>query len=287
MASPSAGPRRYRGLPDRCGQRRSRCYSRRSRPQSARSQRRGTPSAQTKPMTVARRQLVAGAVLLCGFIYVFLELLAARAWVNPPYDWAVNFISDLGYSDCAVVKGLRICSPLHPLMNLGFMIQGIVFVVGALLVVRVIVYRRAWRWLVDTLMVASGIGTFFVGVFHQSLALSAAGLNWLHIAAATVAIGPGNVGILLLGVLAARTVHWRSYGFAILAVGVFGVISSLLLISGLTLGVGKGFVERLAVYPLNTWTIGTGVGLAVLGIRDRMKTRRAQRPLSSLARQQR
>ena len=186
----------------------------------------------------------------------------------------MNYISDLGFSDCAEVAGLKICSPLHPLMNLGFMIQGLVFLIGALLVVRVIVERRSLRWIVDTLMVVSGIGTIFVGVFHQSLALSAAGLNGLHVAAAVLAIGPGNVGIVLFGILAARTENWRGYGLAILSVGSLGIVSSLCLIVGFDFGIGKGFVERMAVYPLNTWTIGTGVGLTVLGIRDRRRDHR-------------
>ena len=30
-----------------------------------------------------------------------LEFIAAMAWVDPPYDWAANFISDLGFADCA------------------------------------------------------------------------------------------------------------------------------------------------------------------------------------------
>ncbi|MBC7519430.1 MAG: DUF998 domain-containing protein [Microbacteriaceae bacterium] len=225
-------------------------------------------------MSLSRRQLLAGGVFLLGFVYVIIEVLAARAWVNPPYNWALNYISDLGYSDCARVLGRQICSPLHPLMNLGFMIQGLVFVIGALLVVRVIVERRSLRWIVDTLLVTSGVGTFFVGVFHQSLALSAAGLNWLHFTAATLAIGPGNVGIVLLGILAARTIHWRSYGIAILSVGLIGVVSSLLLVAGFDFGIGKGFIERIAVYPLNTWTIGSGVGLTVVGVRDFMHTKR-------------
>ena len=227
-------------------------------------------------MSYARRQLLAGGVLLLGFVYVVIEVLAARAWVNPPYNWAMNYISDLGFSDCAEVSGKQICSPLHPLMNLGFMIQGLVFTVGALLVVRVIVERRSLRWIIDALLVTSGVGTFLVGVFHQSLALRAAGLNWLHLTAATLAIGPGNVGIVLLGVLAARTVHWRGYGIAILSIGVIGIASSLCLIAGFDLGIGKGFVERIAVYPLNTWTIGSGVGLTVVGIRGLSRARRGR-----------
>ena len=83
-----------------------------------------------------RRLLVAGSILMLGFVYLAFEFIAAMAWADPPYDWARNFISDLGFSDCAVVDGDRICSPLHPLMNAGLLIQGTIFTIGSILVVR-------------------------------------------------------------------------------------------------------------------------------------------------------
>ena len=47
--------------------------------------------------------------MLFGFIYLVFEFIAAMAWVDPPYDWAQNYISDLGFSDCATVDDRRIC----------------------------------------------------------------------------------------------------------------------------------------------------------------------------------
>lgn len=219
-------------------------------------------------MPLHRRERVAGIILLFGFVYLTFELVAAMAWTDPPYDWARNFISDLGFSDCATVDGDRICSPLHPLMNAGFLVQGTVFTIGSILVGRLILDPGFWRRVVTVLMVTSGVGTFFVGVFHQSLALSAAGLNWLHLLAATLAIGAGNIGIVLLGALAIRSVEWRFYGIAVLVIGVVGLVASVLLALGVDPGIGIGTVERIAVYPLNTWTVGTAVGLLVKSARD-------------------
>lgn len=226
-------------------------------------------------MTSERRQRFAGVVLLFGLVYIVFEFIAASAWVDPPYDWAKNFISDLGFSDCAVVDGDRICSPLHPLMNAGFMVQGTVFTVGGLLVVRLVLERMWERVAVGILLVASGVGTFFVGIFHQSLALYEAGLNGLHLLAATLAIGPGNVGILLLGILAIRHREWHGYAIAVALLGVAGLVSSVLLVQEIDFGLGIGLIERFAVYPLNAWTIGTGVGLVVKGYRDRMRAAKA------------
>lgn len=220
---------------------------------------------------------MAGIILLFGFVYLAFELIAAMAWIDPPYDWARNYISDLGFADCATVDGDRICSPLHPLMNAGFLVQGTVFTIGSILVGRFILDRGFPRIVVTGLMVTSGVGTFFVGIFHQSLALSAAGLNWLHLLAATLAIGAGNIGILLLGALAIRTAEWRLYGIAVLTIGVVGLIASVMLALRVDPGFGIGTVERIAVYPLNTWTVGTAVGLLVKSVRDaRRFTRRAE-----------
>ncbi len=219
-------------------------------------------------MPLHRRERVAGVILLFGFVYLLFEVIAATAWVDPPYDWARNYISDLGFSDCATVNDRRICSPLHPLMNAGFLVQGTVFTIGSVLVVRMIVGPGILRKVVTGLMVTSGVATALVGVFHQSLALSAAGLNWLHVTSATLAIGAGDVGIVVLGVCALRSAQWRLYGAAVLAIGIVGVVAAVLLAADADLGIGIGAVERVAVYPLNTWTVGTAVGLLVKSIRD-------------------
>ncbi len=229
-------------------------------------------------MTPERRRLIPGVVLLFGLVYVVFEFVAASAWVSPPYDWARDFISDLGYSGCGVDDGPAACSPLHPLMNAGFLVQGTVFSIGGVLVTRLVVTGTVWRRIIACLLVVSGVGTFFVGVFHLSPELTASGFGWLHFSSATLAIGPGNLGILLLGLRAIPRPPWRGYGIAIVVLGAFGLISSAVLLSPAADTLGLGLVERLAVYPLNVWTIGTGVGLIVASLRWSMRTRAAAVP---------
>ena len=227
-------------------------------------------------MSPARTQRIAGVVLLFGFVYLAFEFIAAMAWVDPPYDWAANYISDLGFADCAVVEGMRLCSPLHPLMNAGFLVQGTVFTIGSVLVVRLMLTEHWKRVLVGSLLVLSGAGTFLVGIFHQSLGLYDAGLNVFHVLAAFLAIGAGNIGIVLLGLLVLGQREWRGYGIAVVVIGAIGIAAGLLLLARNDLGLGIGVIERIAVYPLNAWTIGTGVGLLVKGIRDRRRLARAR-----------
>ena len=193
-------------------------------------------------MSPARSQRNAGIVLLFGFVYLAFEFIAAMAWVDPRYDWAANYIS----------------------------------AIGSILVVRLMLPEHWMRVLVGTLLVLSGAGTFLVGIFHQSLGLYEAGLNGFHVFAAFLSIGAGNIGILLLGLLVLGEREWRGYGIAVVAIGVIGIAAGLLLLARNDLGLGIGVVERIAVYPLNAWTIGTGVGLLVKGVRDRRRLARAR-----------
>lgn len=229
-------------------------------------------------MTQPNRQLTAGIVLLFGLVYLVFESIAAAAWVDPPYDWARNFISDLGFADCAVVDGNRLCSPLHSLMNAGLLVQGTVFTIGGLLVTRVTLDSTRRRVTVGILLASSGVGTFFVGVLHQGVAFEAAGLDPLHLAAAALSIGAGNAGILLLGVFTVGKVSWRGYGIASIVLGSAGLTAGVLLRLGIDAGLGYGFVERIAVYPLNAWTVGSGVYLLAKSVRERRYALTRSRP---------
>ncbi|MEY2848985.1 MAG: hypothetical protein RI885_1650 [Actinomycetota bacterium] len=224
-----------------------------------------------------RRRLIPGVVLLFGFVYIVFEFIAASAWVAPPYDWARDFISDLGYSGCGAADGPAPCSPLHPLMNAGLMVQGTIFTVGSVMVTRLVVVGAGWRIAVGSFLVVSGVGTFFVGVFHLSPELTASGFGWLHFLSATLAIGPGNAGILLLGLRAIPRPAWRGYGIAIVVLGAFGLVAGVVLLTPSADALGLGLVERLSVYPLNVWTIGTGVGLLVASARWSIRARRSMR----------
>ncbi|MGI4858954.1 MAG: hypothetical protein ACRYHA_18945, partial [Janthinobacterium lividum] len=65
------------------------------------------------------------AFLLAGVQYLLAETVSAAAWVAPRYDYARNYISDLGVADCGeVFHGRLICSPRHALMNGAFVVEG-------------------------------------------------------------------------------------------------------------------------------------------------------------------
>ena len=115
--------------------------------------------------------------LVAGVAYPSLEAVAAHAL--PHYDYAHDFISDLGRPD----------SPLSPIMNAAFVIQGVSFFVGAVLVARA-GYGRTRLFVACAALNAIG------NVTVASVPSGATGIAWVHVTGAVLAILGGNVAIL-------------------------------------------------------------------------------------------
>lgn len=63
--------------------------------------------------------------VLGGLQYLLAEKITALSWTTPFYSYVANYISDLGVAQCGVMPdGRDLCSPLHAVMNGGFMIEG-------------------------------------------------------------------------------------------------------------------------------------------------------------------
>src|ERR1700722_19315337 len=67
-----------------------------------------------------------------GVQYFVVQLLVALRW-SPPYSISRNTISDLGNTACGSWNGRYVCSPLHDLMNLSFIVLGITMLLGSVL----------------------------------------------------------------------------------------------------------------------------------------------------------
>ena len=87
---------------------------------------------------------LAGATFILGpALYLAAEAITAAAWKTPSYSYADNWISDLRSATAGEFQGRELDSPLHVVMNSGFIIQGILFglisiVVGAFGLVSVV-----------------------------------------------------------------------------------------------------------------------------------------------------
>ncbi|MBX3098387.1 MAG: DUF998 domain-containing protein [Salinibacterium sp.] len=220
-----------------------------------------------------RTRLGGIAFLSAAVAYLLAETVAAAAWVSPRYDYAMNYISDLGVPGCGIeYSGRYLCSPFAPLMNAGFIVDGVLFMVASFLLARHL--SRRWRGIFLTVAVLHGVGNVIVGLFDETTGSLAAGLPHTHVIGATLAILFGNVTAIVAGSWGIRAGH--RIGWVALALGIVGVIAfAVLAVDGL--GMPEGLVERVAVYPITSFELLAGA-VAVLAS-GRMSARTVAGPL--------
>ncbi|MCW6508125.1 DUF998 domain-containing protein [Lichenifustis flavocetrariae] len=211
---------------------------------------------------MAGRRNAAGAIVLvaCGQ-YLVAEGIAAAAWREPPYSYLNNYISDLGVTACG---GNGPCSPLHAVMNIGFLLSGVLAIAAALLLAPLWM-RPGWGLALAALAALHGIGSIIVGLVHSEPG-AAHGTPHLHVLGAYAAILGGNLALIVAGFGLRRdaTVCWfRAAG---LALGAFGFFSG----AGLVFlkGFPAGLLERGAVDTITVWEIVAGTTLVAALLRS-------------------
>jgi hypothetical membrane protein len=207
----------------------------------------------------ARTRIALGAALwvVAAAGYLFLEAAAAAAF-KPGYSYRSNYISDLGLASGHLLHGRMIDSPRAYLMHAAFYLQGILFLLGAVLIVGVPESRRARIFL--GLMVANAIGNVIVGTVHSGA---------VHVTGAALAIVGGNAAILagsaVIGM--ARDRPWyRSISKLIAVLGLLNLI--MLMINMTTFGANllpDGAWERGGVYSITLWQLITAACLLIGG----------------------
>ncbi|MBG6054793.1 putative membrane protein [Salinibacterium sp. CAN_S4] len=196
----------------------------------------------------------ANAMLLAGLQYLAAETVSAAVF-TPAYDYAENYISDLGVADCGTVySGREICSPLAGLMNAGFIVDGALFFIGSVLLATL--FSGALRYVFLAAALLHGIGNVIVGLFDETTP-AVGGAPSIHVVGALLAILFGNVAAILAGASALRHGR-RALGAAGIALGSLGIVS-LVLLGFDGVGLPEGLVERFSVYPITASEILFGV----------------------------
>lgn len=203
------------------------------------------------------------ALIACGQYFV-AELVVASAWNDPDYSWSVNFISDLGMTECLRLPDRAICSPRHALMNTSLLLQGVLVLLAVTTLARQL--GRWARGVPAVLLVTHSVGLFLVGLFPGS-AERVTGTDppgtVLHTIGAVLAILAGNLAAVTTGVVLIRR-RCRPWGVWSVALGGIGLVAALLS-THTDLGLGQGGMERLAADPIPLWLCTTGVYLALRG----------------------
>jgi hypothetical membrane protein len=193
---------------------------------------------------IRRRQYAVSAAIAwisAGLAYLTLEAVAAAAF-QPHYNYAHNFISDLGIPSSD--------SPLAWLMNTAFGVQGTLFLAGAILTVRAVAPRKAGLFV--TLAAANAVGNLVIAAFHSGPAARAEGTAWVHAIGAVLAIVGGNAAVLA----GSRIVSGWPRKVSV-ALGAFGLLSFVLFVIELraSSALPLGALERCSVYSITAWQL--------------------------------
>lgn len=194
----------------------------------------------------------AGALLVLAAVqYAVLEYVAAAAWHHPSYNYAVDFISDLGNPVPGdVFQGRTVDSPLHLLMDAAFIAQGALFIAAGVLLLSAVNAGR-FKQLLLGLAIAHGVGVILLGFFHESSAALHNGVIVVHSIGAATAIIAGNAIPILLGTRGAALGAPRRLRTAATALGILGLAAFVLLQADRPLYNSYGGVpERIAVYTI-------------------------------------
>ncbi len=188
--------------------------------------------------------------------YLVLEAVAAAGF-EPVYSYAHNYISDLGVGAGELVHGRMIDSPRAYLMHTAFYLQGILFFLGALLIVGVPHSLRARIFL--GLVAVNAVGNIVIGTVHS---------GGVHVAGAALAIVGGNTAILAGSAVVATAggrCWYRGISKCIAALGLLCLI--MLMINSATAKANllpDGAWERGSVYSIIMWQLLSAACLLIV-----------------------
>jgi len=216
-----------------------------------------TPDLQ--PDRAATAGTVAVALTAGPLIFLVAEAVTARAWTQPRYSYLRNWISDLGVPDPGTFQGRPIDSPLHVVMNTGFVLSGVALLVGVSVLARTLTGKT--RPAAVALAVIAATGYTLVGTMHTSSAAVANGTIVWHFVGAFLAILGGNILGIVLGAHWWRTTTTRALGHFVAPAGALGLVAVLILGFTATTDAPNGLIERISVYTVLLWQLRVALHL--------------------------
>ncbi|MFF7952589.1 DUF998 domain-containing protein [Streptomyces griseorubiginosus] len=198
-------------------------------------------------------------VLLGPLVSWVAEFITAAAWQDPPYSPLYNWVSHLGLTGPPQTAFGQVAnSPLGAVMDTGWVIYGILLIVGTFLLFDP---RKGARPVVIlSLAVLAGVGVSLVGIFQGSNANVDNGLIAFHTVGAQGVMLAGNLMAITVGTGGARIGLSRRRSIASTALGAAGLIAFPLFMTDVFTGWmwNIGLFERAVIYPIM-------IGHALLG----------------------
>lgn len=203
-----------------------------------------------------QRLRIAGVVWMCAVQFFVAQAVAQSRWTTP-FSLATNYISDLGNTTCGVYTGTGafVCSPWHAVMNVSFVLQGVIIALGTVLARPAFAHGCTSNW-VSVLLGITALCMVGVGLFPEDV-------NYrMHVISAGTQFITGNTAMLVFGIAARHGRHWRLFSSFSICFGVLGLAATGLFAQGYGLGLGVGGMERVAAYTLPLWLIAAGALMA-------------------------
>ncbi|HEU5430093.1 MAG TPA: DUF998 domain-containing protein, partial [Thermomicrobiales bacterium] len=209
------------------------------------------------------RTIVGAACWMLAVEFFVVQAIAQSAW--PGYSIVDQDISALGITTCGPFvdpttgQTMNVCSPLHVVMNAGFVLLGLLTIAGAVLTFSAWPRNRRSKFGL-ALLAAGAVGTILTGLSPANVD------STRHGAGALIYWGFGSVGIMLLGLAL-----WNARrGLAIfsLVCGAIALAAFVLYGAQTYVGLGRGIMERIAGYTPTIWLIVLGGALLPVALRD-------------------
>jgi hypothetical membrane protein len=203
------------------------------------------------------RGVLVGAVcwMVAAPLFVVANVVVGWGWAEPGFSWSSHNVSDLGNVGCGVWDVSRprwVCSPWHDVMNVAFLATAALLVAGLVLTRPVRAVGPVAWWL----MALGATGLAMAGWWPADVDENK------HVYGAFLVFVCGNAGLVAAGFGLrgrARAITW--------ALGVTGVVATVLFAGQVGPVVGVGGMERVALFPLMAWACGAGVHLWKTGSR--------------------
>ncbi|TDP96779.1 DUF998 domain-containing protein [Labedaea rhizosphaerae] len=194
-----------------------------------------------------------GAVLLFAgpLVSWVAEFVTAAAWQHPHYSPFHNWVSHLGLTGPSQVAFGQVGnSPLGAVMDIDWVLYGVLLIVGALLVFDL--RQGALPIAIVVLAILSGVGVALVGIFQGSNADVANGLIAFHTSGAQGVMLAGNTMAIVVGVNGARIGLSRGRRVASIVLGTVGLVAFAVFMADVFTGWAWniGMFERAVIYPI-------------------------------------
>ena len=171
---------------------------------------------------------LAGIAFFVGSAQFVVAMMLAEA-LRPTYSVSNDAISDLGVGSTAL------------LFNASVFLVGVFSILGAYFL-----HRVHGRKLLTISFLLAGVGALGVGLFPETIPLP-------HSISALTAFLFGGVAAILAFPLEKEPLNYIS-----VILGILGLASLVLFVSGTYLGIGFGGMERMIVYPVLLWEVALG-----------------------------